>query len=456
VAIVGGGLSGVYMAYQLQKHNNNLRVAIFEASGHLGGRLFSVDNDEDNDDNQDELGAMRIFKSQHKPMVDLIEEVGCSLVPFSLEDGENIFYYKGERMVKNNAVISKKNNKHPLEIKREVMKKFFEANGGEENVDAWNNKELRNLSLRDLFKKYGATDEEFKSYISYSGYDLLDDDVTASLQVAEGVLYGSSLSDDQCYIREGYQEVCKRLADKCKAKVLLNTTVKSVKYAPDGKTRMLKCEGLSGKRNVSAKVVVLSLPRNPAEKLLKSKGSKGISKDRVSVLDAVKVFPLFKCFVEWERVPGKKQWWKELGFLQGKSTTDLNIRQLHYYDNEDLLVYSSGEYAVKWDKEFQKSPLKAKMKVLKMIKTVHNVTDIPDPDFEQTIYKYWPNGSHKWRKGVDVEKSAKLYAVGKDNNTDDATLYLCGDAMSQHQGWTMGCIQTVDMCFEAMKKRNVI
>ena len=42
VAIVGGGVSGVYSGWRLLTRGKRKRVTVFEASDHVGGRLLSV------------------------------------------------------------------------------------------------------------------------------------------------------------------------------------------------------------------------------------------------------------------------------------------------------------------------------------------------------------------------------------------------------------------------------
>ncbi|HJW42390.1 MAG TPA: FAD-dependent oxidoreductase, partial [Rhizomicrobium sp.] len=42
VAIVGGGVSGVYAAWRLRQEQPYLSVRLFEASGRIGGRLHSI------------------------------------------------------------------------------------------------------------------------------------------------------------------------------------------------------------------------------------------------------------------------------------------------------------------------------------------------------------------------------------------------------------------------------
>mmetsp|Transcript_9819 Transcript_9819/g.12752 ORF Transcript_9819/g.12752 Transcript_9819/m.12752 type:complete len:417 (+) Transcript_9819:3-1253(+) len=416
--------------------------------------MMSDDNDEDNDYNKDELGGMRIFPSHHAEIVKLVKEAGCHIVPVGLSDDTNIFYCEGKRVLKKDVILDEETKRSVKDAANLVRDEFFRANGGKTKLDPWNNDELRNSSLRELWMKYGATDKEFETYIHYRGYNLLDDDVTAALWIAEGELYGTQLDKEQAYVKEGYEKVIQNMAQKSKCKIIKNTKVYAVKTHPNGKSRVVEFTGPGGDDSFTAGAVVMALPKDSAEEILKS--TDGVSQERNAVLDNVKIMPLFKCFMEWKREPGKKQWWKEKGFTEGKSTTDSDLRQLHYYDNEDLLIYNSGSFAVKWNEAFEQDPMAAKKKIFNLIKEMHDDEDIPEPDWDSTIWKFWPNGSHKWRKGVDVKKAINTYSVGNDKVVDDMTLYLCGDAFSTHQGWTMGCVETVNICFDAMKRRHVI
>ena len=42
IAIVGGGVSGVYCAWRLKQDDPTRKIALFEGSGRIGGRLLSV------------------------------------------------------------------------------------------------------------------------------------------------------------------------------------------------------------------------------------------------------------------------------------------------------------------------------------------------------------------------------------------------------------------------------
>ena len=206
---------------------------------------------------------------------------------------------------------------------------------------------------------------------------------------------------------------------------------------------------------VMAKNVIYALPL-PALKALISEHPTSVPEGRARLMDSVKTIPLFKAFIEWPREENSEQWWESMNLSEGNSTTDQLARQVHYYDNEDILIYNSGSYADQLNEKFKEDRLAATREVVDFLKEMHNNQDIPDPDGDKTIYKYWPDGSHKWKVGVDVYAAMETILYGSQSEVDDEGVYICGDAFSLHQGWVMGCVQTVEACIEVMDKRGRI
>jgi hypothetical protein len=155
--------------------------------------------------------------------------------------------------------------------------------------------------------------------------------------------------------------------------------------------------------------------------------------------------PLFKVFLKWDK---DKIWWgADKKFKIGKSTTDLLIRQVHYYNDEDILVYNTGEYATELYKRFQENPAKTAIEVYEEIKRIHQI-DIPPPNYNYTVYKYYPDGSHKWKLGTDVNKNVQIIPNGF---IDHSNIFIVGDAFSKYQAWISGAIDSVDIAIKALK-----
>src|SRR5918911_552116 len=102
VTIVGGGVSGVYSAWRLKKADPKRKIAIFEGSNHIGGRLLSV-TPPDIPNMVAELGGMRILPAVQpliKRLIDLLNEElppnqKIELYDFPVDEPQNIAYLRG-------------------------------------------------------------------------------------------------------------------------------------------------------------------------------------------------------------------------------------------------------------------------------------------------------------------------------------------------------------------------
>jgi len=465
VIIVGGGISGTYCAYNLLQKQPDLKIIILEKDDDIGGRLFSDDNDEDNDYNKDELGGMRVFPSVQKPVADLVKKMGCHLNPVRLADEQNLFFFEGERHRKGDYKLP--SGKTPSEMEESCRAAYEKAMPEDAKKHPFDSVELRNLSLPAFFKKFGASEADIDAYFALSGYDTFNDPtVMSALFFYEGKLYGANLDHDQHYVQEGFEEVIHRMVDRSKGLEIRRNhevvvvkkknkdglhTVKFYKTIPAGKdgNRQPRSEKAFVEQ-LHGKAVILAVPQKDIIEMLDSLPIKG---GRKKVLqDSVTTIPLFKCFIEWPRVEGKEPWWREAKFLHGKSTTDMEIRQLHYYDREDLLVYCSGRYARHWDSVFRRDWKEGVKKMLAQIKTLHGVDELPEPDWDQVIWRFWPTGSHKFKTGVNVREALQKATVQQDRSAPDAEVYIVGDAYSEHQGWVYGALQTSDLALSQIQK----
>ena len=274
-----------------------------------------------------------------------------------------------------------------------------------------------------------------------------DDDVSGALFLREHHLFELDLDAGQYMVHEGYDLVVEMLTIRGRANIKLNCTVHGSEPV-DGVRKIFTSNG-----DIFAQNIIYALPL-PALKRIVEEHPASLPEGRTRLLDSVKTIPLFKAFIEWHREKGKKQWWEEMNFTEGLSTTDELYRQVHYYDSEDILIYNSGKYANELNEKFQKDTNAATSEVVQFLKEMHSSKDIPDPEEEDTIFKFWPDGSHKWKVDVDVHAVMSKILYGSHENVDDEGCYVCGDAFSLHQGWVMGCVQTVDACIEVLDKRG--
>jgi hypothetical protein len=102
IAIVGGGISGIYSAWRLKQADPRRRIVVFEGSGDIGGRLLSV-RPPDIPNMVAELGGMRILPAVQPLITRLIDVLNARLAPdqriecydFQVDRPQNIAYLRG-------------------------------------------------------------------------------------------------------------------------------------------------------------------------------------------------------------------------------------------------------------------------------------------------------------------------------------------------------------------------
>jgi monoamine oxidase len=92
VAIVGAGAAGTYLAYRLIEARPDWRIAIFERSSRIGGRLWSVRVD--GLTHPIELGGMR-FMTRQRLVQSVVEELGIETRPFNAGDQSERSFLRG-------------------------------------------------------------------------------------------------------------------------------------------------------------------------------------------------------------------------------------------------------------------------------------------------------------------------------------------------------------------------
>jgi len=171
--------------------------------------------DLDGDTIRDEAGGMRLFPSIHVQTSKLLAESGLKTIALPLDDTHSLFHNCGHTVRKKDVKIFTTEGifygKRVDDIAN-AAKQRFEAIHGKVK-DPYLNEELINNSVREYFKKYGgANDAEVDFWMKYSGYNLYDNDVQASIFVDHGALYGSDIKD-HVFVSKGFSMLASWLLD---------------------------------------------------------------------------------------------------------------------------------------------------------------------------------------------------------------------------------------------------
>ena len=222
-------------------------------------------------------------------------------------------------------------------------------------------------------------------WIAYTGYSyIMQDNIQVTKWLYEKNFYNIVDKDKQYYILDGMISLVKKLFENSNAEIIYNTKAISIQKDSQGYNIINTINSNHEYKQYKCKYLFIGLTLNQIKEL-NTYRKIPISPLRLHIIYEVINIPLLKVFLKWDK---KNIWWGEgKKYRVGKSTTNLPINQVHYYTDEDILVYSSGKNATELNKIFEENPAKAAIQVYEQIKIIHQM-DIPPPNFIYTIFKY--------------------------------------------------------------------
>lgn len=362
VAVVGGGVSGLYTAWRLlraaREEGKPRRVTVFEASDRIGGRLLTWLPKGIDGGLRAELGGMR-FLEQQKLVWELLSELGFSekkdFLPFYVS-GENLrLLLRGEggpldglEPGRRYLLPESNRGKSARQIIEEVIEKVVLApenkkcHGGKLPVkrkewdDAkpcltWKGRHLWDLGFWDLLSEI-LTAETYQYITDAFGYYSL----ASNWNAAEAIEFISldfttkpaPEKPEYLTLRQGYEALPQALGKKVESlggEIVTETRLISFE-APKGGRVSATFLGPKARFSVDAQSLVLGLPRRSIELLAPTPDFDLQSNDKLRrLIETVAPVPAFKFFLFFE-----ERWWEKLGIDRGRSVCDLPIRQTYY------------------------------------------------------------------------------------------------------------------------------
>jgi monoamine oxidase len=511
VAIVGGGVAGVYTAYRLltakpkdgseladlaaQRTSGKLRVSVFEQSPHVGGRLLSA-TPPGMPNTTVELGGMR-YMSTHTYVKALVEnKLRLRTHPFPVDEPQSIAYLRGERFreadlpncgtpggptLPYNLSWSERVG-DPRNLLGNALDALIPGLTAMDPAKMWKTLKTVKVDGKHIYD-YGLWNLVAKtlSYEAYTlaraigGYDCLTMNYNAvntaveSFEFVPGTTFSSFV--------DGFQEVPHRLAEMTRAEggeVLVQKGLRSV-TTDTGPGFVLTFDDGSV---VRAHKVILAMPRRSLELLDPVGPLFDPDNQKVRALiqsvDGIPLFKLFACY--------HYPWWEAAGVTQGRSLSDLPIRQTYYWGvegrqdggdpaNTNAVVLASyddelntqfwagyrdrhveGVYPNAIDSSDPRwrdhqAPAGMVEEAHRQLMELHDVKYAPKP--YAAAYRDWaedPFGGavHLWKIH---EKSWEVIPqmIQPDPALD---LYICGEAYSQHQTWVEGALETAELVLQ--------
>jgi monoamine oxidase len=506
VAVVGGGVSGVYAAWRLQRDSspstfgNNggrPRITVFEGSNRIGGRMLSV-TPPGMPDTKCELGGMR-FMSRHVLVTALVQYFGLETLPFPVAEPDNIAYFRGQQLrlsdLNTPSVIPyhfRAAEKHVVanpssglllyalqQIIPNCLDITYDQLFDEVQGATFDGRPLREHGFWNLLARILSPDAYF--FVRDScGYDL----IVSNTNAADAVLFIlSDFGPGVVYSRlaKGYDQIPRLLAAEFQTgggNIELGKSLQSFDSAslPDGTSGVAL--RFRDRSTAMARHLVLAMPRRSLELLDQTGVLLDPSHTDVhTLIESVFPIPMFKIFLCY-RYP----WWQAVGVTQGRSLTDLPIRQCYYwdvvqsspttkgnsvllasYDDENSVSFWAGLRKIRANTEYwrtrtadgnevtgddtwstYRAPRQMVEEAHRQIAQIHGVSYAPEP--YAAAYRDWQEdpyggGINVWK--IHANSTAVINAIV--NPRPGVPVYICGEAYSHEQGWVEGALQTTEL-----------
>lgn len=358
IAIVGGGVSGVYSAWRLKQADPSKKIVVFEGSDHIGGRLLSV-RPPGIPNMVAELGGMRILPAVQPRITKLLAELNKILpeeqqietYPFPVDQDQNIAYLRGVYLRLSD--FTKEPHKVPYHLS------FLEKGGTAGTIIVSAIEQIvpgiTNPSLTEEQRRKMAQDatfaglplyrqgfwnvlmrvisgEAFQLGVDAGGYQ----STLTNWNAADAIpwyLSDFGVSPQYLAFKKGFQEVPKSLAELFQqegGEVSLNTPLCGFHW--DQGAFHLNFPD----RQVTAQSLILAMPRRSLDLLAPTSPLLGEVQELVA---SVTPRPLFKLFTTYTN-----PWWRAAGYYNqkgeyvpvqsGRTVTDLPVRQTYYWPTD--------------------------------------------------------------------------------------------------------------------------
>ncbi len=364
IAIVGGGVSGVYSAWRLKQADPNRNIVVFEGGDHIGGRLLSV-RPPDIANMVAELGGMRILPAVQPLITKLIKVLNRELpsgeqietYDFPVDKPQNIAYLRGVYLRLSDFATNPRKVPYRLNfLERGGTAGSIIVNAIEQIVPGITNPNLTEQQRREMVQ--GATFSGLPLYqqgfwnvllrvISCEAYELGVDaggynSTLFNWNAADAIpWYLSDFGVDPKYkgFKKGFQQVPLSLARLFgEDGIRLNTRVEGFDWVGD------RFELRAGGKTISAGSLILAMPRRSLDLLAPASPP---LREIQELIASVTPRPLFKLFTTYSN-----PWWRAAGYSgpdgkfipveSGRSVTDMPVRQTYYWPKDDGTPATDG------------------------------------------------------------------------------------------------------------------
>ncbi|CAH3038248.1 unnamed protein product, partial [Porites lobata] len=432
VAIVGGGIGGLYTAESLLRHEKETNVCLFERNERLGGRFYDYVFPQVPDETVG-LGAWRIDLANYN-LRNILERL-------SIKYEEWNFYENSRTETRGQS------SREDHEIKKQsfptlLKSKFQNMTWSEMHQYLFNEEHVREAGRFATFQTYQQnilTPEGSEFYFDIFGYEgdlrggekrvveyykLLDEDFTGNeIRPVKGM----------SAITNALEESAKALG----AKIYTGSEISSINQ----RKNIFVLRTSTGK--IKAKKLVVAAPPGSFKKI---RGRVAQMIQQQEEFKSIKAFPAFKAAAVYERA-----WWEDIKdeatqlypmerFLSNSDCLGWTLPHSGRGKNGEAvlhLAYKDGECGEKWGSILNSvSKSLVDQEVHRAIEYKFNMT-VPKP--LETVYKYWNEGAwYLQRPGCNV--SMRRVENWAKKPFPRKQIYIVGSAYNPYRAYSEGAL----------------
>jgi len=554
VAIVGGGASGIYTAWRMllegkdhspkikkwmKERKGKLKIAVFEGSDRIGGRVLSA-KAPGLPDLVCEIGGMRYVSSQ-KLVRSLVEnKFNFARHQQPVDEMNNICFLRGKRLRTGDLTdpkklpykLSKKEKKWLSKTPYKNTASNFlsyairEVLPGIDNPSLLEDGKMREWLMEQVDPNTRAplyktgfwnliapvlSNEAYQLAITTIGYDCLGFNTNAVDTICE--LFDFTPDVQYYLLNDGYESLIWRMQEEFEnenGEIFRGMWLKSFdnKELDDGSTQVemefRKEDSMKTVKTLTSRAIVLAMPQRSLN-LLERKGPV-FDENRASsnvkyMLNSVEPIHMYKMFISYPYA-----WWEKKGVSEGRSLTDIPVRQCYYWGEEKgskndpenknaiLMVYDDGKQADYWGglRHRPLGPYDAitdfSHESFTRVHLDHSDQDNDQSDLDKKLYANWKGHSAPKDMVLEMHRQllfmhdikekdapAPMEAAFMDWSDDpyggavhfwnpgypstqvmndiiqpvkDFPCYICGEAYSTNQTWVEGALQTAELVLE--------
>ena len=413
--IIGGGISGLYLALNLSRKYKNKTILILESKNYFGGRIYTV-----RDKNiKYESGAAR-FHNDHYHLNKLIKKY--KLKKNKLPPNDLMDYYNYCETNEDNPQIVKIDNSiyffdKYMKIIINQSKKYNKDYLKSLTFEEFSIKILNKNITKQLNNIFGY-ESEFKTLNCYNALQSFKDDFN---------------SEKQFYVLQDNMDslvnkLVNELQEKQNVKLCKKSKVINIKLQLNN-IYDLCIKNDNNNINYYGKNIIFAI--KPTQLLYIN-----LFKPIKSLLHKSIPRPLLRVYAAYKTDKDTKKVWFE---SINRFTTNHPLRHfipINYDNGLAMISYTDGDDALYLLGKHYDNTLKQYLQ--NSLKLFFPDKKINNPYFYKI--EFWDEGAHYWSKNSDSEYlSRKLLYPMKEKYPN---LFLCGEAFSEKQAWMEGALES--------------